>query len=466
MEHAKSKGVLSFFHIVMINVIAVDSLRALPLSAQFGFSLVFYYVVAGILFFLPSALIAAELGTGWPKTGGLYVWIREAFGPKCALITIWLNWVYNLAWYPTIMALIAGTSAYLFMPELAQSKLYITFVSLALFWLATYANCHGMKISGLISTIGALGGTLFPMVLIILLAIIWLALGHPSQISFSWHHFLPTSDTRGELAFFSNVLFGLIGLEMVATHAQEMKNPVRDYPKATLLSALIIISTITLAALAIAIVVPIKDLSLFVGVVQAFKLFFSAFHIPFATPIIAICIIVGSLSAASAWIIGPTKGIMVAGEDNNLPAIFSRTNQHGVPVGALMLQGCIVTALSLAFVLMPSINGSFAFLSIITAQLAIVVYAIFFAAAIKLHHAKPDIERHFKVPGGSTGIWVVAICGILICFVAFLTGFIPPLQVKIHSIFLYELLLICGMAILAVIPYIIQHTSTLIRKRR
>lgn len=463
MESSPSKGVLSFFHIVMINVIAVDSLRALPLSAQFGFSLVFYYLIAGLLFFLPSALIAAELGTGWPKRGGLYVWIREAFGPKFALVAIWLNWVYNLAWYPTIMALIAGTTAYIFMPELAHNRLYITVVSLALFWLATYANCHGMKLSGLISSIGAIGGTLFPMILIILLAIVWLCLGNAPEISFSWSEFWPTSDTRGELAFFSNVLFGLIGLEMVATHAQEMKNPTKDYPRATLISALIILLTITLSSLAIAVVVPLKDLSLFVGVVQAFKIFFSAFHIPFATPLIAICIILGSFSAVSAWIIGPTKGIMVAGEDNNLPAIFSRTNKHGVPVGALVLQGCIVTVLSLLFVLMPSVNGSFAFLSIITAQLAIVVYAIFFAAAIKLHHSKQDVERYFKVPGGQKGIWLVSCSGIVICMVAFATGFIPPLQVKIHSIFLYELLLITGMGLLAVLPYIIEHFTKKLR---
>src|SRR3990167_8333144 len=103
MASPKSLPTLSFFHIVMINVIAVDSIRTLPFAAQFGFSLLFYYILAAIFFFVPIALIAAELGTGWPKKGGLYVWVREAFGLKWALIAIWLNWVYNLAWYPTIM---------------------------------------------------------------------------------------------------------------------------------------------------------------------------------------------------------------------------------------------------------------------------------------------------------------------------------------------------------------------------
>jgi len=78
----KPKRVLSVFSLVMINVIAVDSLRSLPISAAYGFSIVFYYLLAAILFFVPVALIAAELATAWPETGGLYVWVREAFGRR------------------------------------------------------------------------------------------------------------------------------------------------------------------------------------------------------------------------------------------------------------------------------------------------------------------------------------------------------------------------------------------------
>lgn len=461
MTNNSSERTLSFFHIVMINVIAVDSIRSLPLSAQFGFSLVFYYLIAAICFFIPSALIAAELGTGWPKKGGLYIWIREAFGPKWALVAIWLNWVYNLAWYPTIMALIAGTSAYLFSPELAKNPLYVTLLSLFLFWGATFLNCLGMKFSSFISTIGALVGTLLPMAIITLLAIMWIAQGNPSQISFSLADFLPTSDTRGELAFFSNILFGLIGLEMVATHAAEMKNPQHDYPKATLISAFIILFSMISSSLAIAVVVNRDQLSLVVGALQAFDIFFTTFHIPFLTPILALCMILGGLSAVSAWVIGPTKSLMVAGEDSRLPLLFTRINRHGVPVGALILQGSIVTLLTLPFVLMPTINSSFALLSIITAQLALIVYTLFFAAAIKLHHDKPEVERHFKVPGGSSGIWTVSSLGISICLIAIGIGFIPPLYLNIHSILLYECLLIGGMILLAALPLLIQHLATL-----
>ncbi len=74
------KKVLSVFSLVMINIIAVDSLRSLPFSAEYGLSLIFYYLLAAIVFFLPVALVSAELATAFPTKGGIYVWIREAFG--------------------------------------------------------------------------------------------------------------------------------------------------------------------------------------------------------------------------------------------------------------------------------------------------------------------------------------------------------------------------------------------------
>ena len=141
-----SKKALGFFQLVMINVIAVDSIRTLPFSAAYGYSLVFFYILAALLFFIPTALVAAELGTGWPTTGGVYVWVREAFGKKWSLVVIWLNWIYNVVWYPTIIALIAGTAAYFFDPSLSDNKLYMGGSVVVLFLLATWLNLFGMKI--------------------------------------------------------------------------------------------------------------------------------------------------------------------------------------------------------------------------------------------------------------------------------------------------------------------------------
>jgi amino acid transporter len=466
VELDNQKKTLGVFHLIMINLIAVDSLRTLPFSAEYGLSLVFFYLVAACFFFIPSGLISAELGTGWPHTGGLYIWIREAFGEKIGLIAIWLNWVYNLAWYPTMMALIAGTFAYLFSPELAQNKTYMYLLIFGLFWTATLLNSCGMKISVLISTVGALIGTLLPMLLIIVLGLIWFFQGRPSEITFTFSSLFPTTASYDKLAFFSNILFGLIGLEMVAAHAGEMKNPRRDYPKALFFSSIIILTSIILASLAIAMVVPHKNLNLVVGVIQAFSLFFEAFGMPWMTKIIAVCVILGGLSGVAAWMIGPTKGIMIAGKDSSLPKLFTKVNKHGVPTGALFLQAIIVSILSLAFVFMPTVNSSFWLLSIITAQLALIVYVTLFAASIKLHHHKREVQRNFKVPFGDFGIWFVAISGIFISFVAIGVGFIPPSNIPMHGSISYEFLLICGMILLSALPFPLYWISRSSKRKK
>ncbi len=53
-----------------------------------------------IVFFIPYGLITAELGSAWPGEGGVYVWVREAFGPKWGSTVAWLYWINNATWIP------------------------------------------------------------------------------------------------------------------------------------------------------------------------------------------------------------------------------------------------------------------------------------------------------------------------------------------------------------------------------
>ena len=169
-----SNKALSVFSLVMINVIAVDNLRTLPFSAKFGTALIFYYLLAAVLFFLPVAFVTAELATTWPKQGGIYVWVKEAFGDKWGFLVVWLQWIYNVVWYPTILSLVAGVSAFLINPELLQNPNYILATVLICFWFATIVNCFGMLLSSWISIIGSVIGTLLPMAFIIVLGVMWL----------------------------------------------------------------------------------------------------------------------------------------------------------------------------------------------------------------------------------------------------------------------------------------------------
>ena len=310
-----------------------------------------------------------------------------------------------------------------------------------------------MRISSVISTIGALVGTILPMLVIIVLAAIWLINGHIVAVipDTRW---LPDFTQLGNLSLFPGVLFGLIGLEMSAVHAEEVHDPQRDYPRAMVYSTILIFLTLVLGALAIVVVAPNQDLSVVSGLIDAYSIFFNAFEIPWMTPVIALFIIMGSLSAVSAWIIGPTKGLLVSSRDGSLPKIFSKVNRHGAPVPILISQGLIFTVLSGIFIISDSVNAAYWMLSVLCAQLALLVYIFMFAAAIRLRYTQPNRPRSYRIPGGNWMMWLVAGSGIICCILAMAIGFVPPTQIPIHNVVFFESFLVGGIILFVILPWV------------
>jgi putative glutamate/gamma-aminobutyrate antiporter len=448
---------LTMFSLIMLNIIAVDSLRNLTAGAEYGFALVFFYLLAAAIFFIPTILISAELATGWPTTGGVYIWVREAFGPRWGFMTIWLQWIYNVVWYPTIFAFMAGIAAYLIDPALVNNKFYMLSVILFAFWGTTFINCSGLKTAAWASSFGAIGGTLLPMLLIAGLGIAWLVLGKPSQVQFNAHHFLPNLTHIDNLAFLTNIFFSLMGMEMSGVHAGDVANPQRNYPRALTISAMIILATLILSCLAITIVIPVKQLNLVSGLMDAFAIFFNAYHMGWMIPVIAILIVLGSFSGAAVWVIGPARGLYVATQETALPQYLSKVNNQDMPVGILIVQGVVVTMLCTVFIMMPTVNSAYWVLSNLTAQLALIFYILMFAAAICLRIKHPRVERAFKIPGGVLGISIVGGIGILACLGAIIIGFLPPSQVDVGKVMHYEIILVGGMAVFCFIPWCLKR---------
>lgn len=99
----------------------------------------------------------------------MYSWVKEAFGDHVGFTAIWLQWIQNVIWYPTILAFAAGALAYFFLsPELASSKWFNIAVILIVYWGATLINLRGIVASGWLSTLGVICGTFFSGALIIL----------------------------------------------------------------------------------------------------------------------------------------------------------------------------------------------------------------------------------------------------------------------------------------------------------
>ena len=437
---------LSVFSLVMINVIAVDSLRTLPLSAVLGLPLISFYLLAAVIFFIPVALVAAELATTYPQTGGIYIWVREAFGAKVGFLAIWFQWIYNIVWYPTILAFIVSASAYLFNPLLADNPTYLLMMGVLLFWLFTLLNAFGMRLSGFISILSAIVGTILPMTALIVFGGMWLFQHYPLAIDLhgSW---LPAFHSWGDLALFPGILFGLLGMEMSATHAEEVRNPQRDYPRALAYSTLIIFSTLMFGSLSIILVIAPENLSVVSGLVDACRLFAKAYHLPWLPQLIACLIIVGALGSVSAWIIGPTKGLLAAAKEGVFPKALARVNRHGAPTAILFMQGVVFTVLCASFQLFDTLNASYWLLSDLCAQLALIVYVLMFAAAIQLRRQRPPHPGAYRIPGPPVVLYLVAGLGLLGCVGAILIGFIPPTQISIHRPYLFSLCLVGGIVI-------------------
>lgn len=452
---------LGVFSLAMMNVIAVDSLRSLPVAAQFGYSLIFFYLLAAVFFFIPTALITAELATAWPSTGGAYIWIRTAFGARWGWFAIWLQWIYNVVWYPTILSFVIAAVAYLFNPQLIQHKGFVLGLVLAIWWSVTGLSCLGLRVSNWLSSIGALIGTLIPMLFMIALAVFWIKGANPLAIHFSTQALLPNLNDFNNIAFLTTIVFGLMGLEMSAVHAGDVRNPQKDFPRALFWSTGLILLTLVLGSLSIALIVPASQLNILSGLTDAYVLFFTNYHLNFFIPIVIALIIIGSLCSVSTWVIGPTRGLLIASFESKIEGLrwLLKLNRFGAPVNLLLLQGCLVSLLTSLFILIPTVNEAYWLLSVMTAQLAVLFYIILFLAALRLRY-KPECQtRVYRIPGGKLGIWVVTGLGLFACIVTFMIGFFPPVGVASGSFLKFDAILIAGVLLFCIPPYFVAKAQ-------
>ncbi len=452
MSH--KKHVLTIFSLTMITVGSVDSIRNLPATALFGSQLIAFFILGALFFLIPTALVSAELASGWPKQGGVYIWVKEAFGKQVGFLAIWLQWIENVIWYPTILSFVAGTIGYLINPTLAGNPYFLCFVIISSFWAATLVNLRGMQSSALLSNICAISGLLLPMALIIGLGAVWLLGDNTVQVQFDAQSMLPHWHDRSKWVALTGIMMSFCGIEIATVHANDVDNPQKAFPRALVYSVGIILSTLILGSLAIAVVLPHQDINLVAGIMQAFDAFFARYHLLWLMPVVAVMLVMGGLGGVSNWIIAPTKGLLVAAQDGNLPPSFQRINKQGAPVVMLVGQAIIVTVLSALFLFMPSVNGSYWLLTALAAQLYMLMYLLMFIAAIKLRLTAPDHHRAFRIPGGLAGMCTVAGIGMVGVLTTLVVSFIPPDGINVGSIARYESSLVVGLLIMCAPPFI------------
>lgn len=450
------KRVLGIFVLATLNLAVITSLRNMPLVAQYGLSSVSYYIFAAILFIFPTALVAAELATGWPKAGGVYIWVREAFGERWGFLAIWLQWVHNLPWYPAMLSFIGTLFAYAFGAEwLLANKGYTLAVILGGFWLITLFNFFGVKTSGWFSSWCVIIGAIIPGFFLIALGIIWLVKGMPVQVTFSWGALLPDLSEYKNIGFLTGLFLAFGGLEVAAVHAKDVKDPRRNFPKAIFLAAIFSLVLFILGSLAIAFVIPKDQISLVAGIMEAFMSILDTFKLSGLIPLVAILIALGAIGELNAWILGVAKGLFITGRHGSLPPVLQKVNKHNIPTNILIFQAIVVSLASIVFLFMNSLSSAYWILIALSAQLYLGMYFLMFLAGIQLRYKKPNVVRKYRVSEGNAGMWIVALTGAIAAIFAIIVGFIPPAQLKIENVLAYEIFMISGFVGLTLFPLVI-----------
>lgn len=455
---AKQLSMIGFFAITASMVMAVYEY---PTFATSGFSLVFFLLLGGILWFIPVGLCAAEMATveGWEE-GGVFAWVSNTLGERWGFAAISFCYLeIAIGFLPMLYFVLGALSYILSWPALNSDPIIKTIAALIILWALAFTQLGGTKYTAIIAKVGFFAGILLPAIILAALAIAYLSSGAPLQIEMSAQTFFPDFTQIGTLVVFVAFILSYMGVEASATHVNEMKNPGRDYPMAMflLMAAAIILSSI--GGLSVAATIAADDINLSSGVVQTFSALVAHFGPGFewTVRIIAALLLLGVLAEIAAWIVGPARGMYVTAQKGILPTAFAKVNKNGVPVPLVVAQ-LILT--SIAIIVLTNTGGGSNMSFLIALALTVVIYLctyfLLFLGYIQLILKQPELKRTFRVPGSNGFKITVAVVGFLVSLLAFFVSFYPPTSIGGESADeTYVTLLVISFLVVLVIPFIV-----------
>ncbi|MGF1726075.1 putative glutamine/gamma-aminobutyrate antiporter GadC [Photobacterium nomapromontoriensis] len=455
-----SKTKLTVATLAIMNITTVVSLRGLSAEAEYGTTAAFYYIFAAVVFLIPVALCAAELATGWPQKGGVFNWVSKAFGHRLGFLAIYLQWLATTIWFPTVL-IFAGVALAFIGPDqtfdqaLAANRFYSGIVVLVVYWFATFISLKGLKTASKISSLAGLIGTIIPGIILVTLAIIYIANGNPIHFDLSMKGFVPDFSNFNNLVLAASIFLFFAGMEINAVHVTEVENPSKGYPLAIIYATVFTVIIFIFGTLSIATIIPKNDINLVQSLLVAYDKLFAHFGLGWLGNVTAAAISLGVLGQIIAIISGPSAGILQVGRKGYLPLILQKTNTNGVQKNILMCQGAIVTALVIIMTLLPSVQAAYQMISQLAVILYLAMYIMLFLSVIYLRYKEPDTPRPYKLPGGMFGLWLIAGIGLFGSILAFVLSFIPPSQISIGSPSTYIGILVIGTIAFTVIPFII-----------
>jgi amino acid transporter len=418
LVHRERERVLGRRDICFFIFMAMCSAGAITVYAAVGVSVVGWWILGSLLFFAPSSLIILELSTAYPFQGGIYDWVHRAFGRRWAARTTYWYWVNVALWMPS--AYLMFTGAIVAIGWNHATLFDQSLVCVGLVWVTVALGMSKLKIGDLVTNIGAV------LVVVILLAVIigsFTLYFHrgTSANAFSFHAMLPNFNSAK--VYLPVIVFGFLGLELISSLAGEIKNPKKGMLFAVPVTGAVMVVIQLLATVALLLVIPLKVLGLTSGMVDMFKAIFGGVSslIPWILSIFLLyTIYVGILP----WTLGASRSAAEAAHHGQLPRIFMKETKSGSPAGAMILIGIVATVVLLfAGIFLKTENDLYYALFASSSAVFILPYLLMYPAIIRLRKLSPLLERPFRVPGGTIGLWVCVILafgGVLSSLVLFL----------------------------------------------
>ena len=152
-EKAKLKkhfGRFDMLFFLICTLVGVDTLGQVASKGPEGFT---WMVVLAVLFFVPYALLTAELGSAFTDEGGCYVWTKLAWGRFVAAVNSVLYWLSNPVWMGGLLCITAVTTFNTFFTDLGGTWQYV--FSLVFIWFAVWATVLSFGVGKWIPTLGA-----------------------------------------------------------------------------------------------------------------------------------------------------------------------------------------------------------------------------------------------------------------------------------------------------------------------
>ncbi len=387
-------------------------------TAAIGNTQYFWWILLLIGFCLPYGMITAELGTTYPSEGGMYEWVKRAFGPKWAGRVAWNYWVNFPLWIASLAVAVTDIVAGMFNLELSIWALLL--IQLGYIWLVTFLSTKRIGESKGVVNIGTALKVFLLLGIGALGIYVFMKTGHSANPIESTRDLFPTLDLDS-LSFISIILFNFMGFEVVGTWVSDMDNPKKQIPKALIFGGLLMAIFYILPATGFNIALEANEDWIGAGaeiVVDVLNSLFGSAGMGagLMNTLVIICgfmFIYTFIANIASWSFGVNEVAKYAADDGSLPKAFAATNEEGVPARAAVINGVVASVICVggvvASLISEDFSASFSLFFCLSWITLLVGYIPMFLAFLKLRKTDPNAERPYKVPGGSFMIKVAAI---------------------------------------------------------